>query len=59
MVISHYAHCCDYLCTNDRGEGFGGGRSIFASCNVEQLRDKLDVKIVTPHELLQDLDRIL
>ena len=55
MVISHYAHCCDYLCTNDQGEGFGGGRSIFASRNVKQLSEKLGVKIVTPHELLHDL----
>lgn len=57
MVISHYAHRCDYLCTNDRGKGISGSRSIFAPNNVEQIGAKLGVKVVTPLELLDFLRR--
>lgn len=52
MVISHYAHRCDYLCTNDTGKRFGS-RSVFAQNKRDVLTGKLGVKIVTSTELLR------
>jgi hypothetical protein len=50
-IAAHYGYGIDYFCTNDRARG-AGVNSIFSAANVNQVRQKYGIKVVSPDELL-------
>ena len=53
-LAAHYGYGIDYYCTNDKGKG-AGSSSIFHSNNREKLKERFNIEIIEPSELLQSL----
>lgn len=50
-LAAHYGYGINYFCTNDRASG-AGSNSVFHTSNLDQIKQKYDITVVTPNELL-------
>ena len=50
-LAAHYGYGIDYFCTNDRASG-AGLNSVFHPSNLNQIKQKYTIEVVTPDELL-------
>ena len=50
-LAAHYGYGIDYFCTNDSASG-AGQSSVFHPSNLNQLKQKYGIKVLTPNELL-------
>jgi len=53
-LAASYGYGIDFFCTNDRASG-AGSSSIFHTTNLEQLKQRYSVNVVSPSELIQAL----
>jgi len=51
VLSAHYGYGIDYFCTNDKASG-AGESSIFSEKNLNKIKKKYNLKIVTPSELI-------
>lgn len=49
-LAAHHGYGIDYFCTNDRAKG-AGLNSVFHPSNLNQIKQKYNIKVVTPDEL--------
>ncbi|OGL45206.1 MAG: hypothetical protein A2161_21325 [Candidatus Schekmanbacteria bacterium RBG_13_48_7] len=55
-LSAHYGYGLDYFCTNDKARG-AGTTSVFSPNNLQKLRIKFGIEVVSPQELLNLLER--
>lgn len=54
-LAAHYGYGVELFCTNDQAKG-AGASSIFSPRNLNELKEKLGVNVVSPSELLKLLE---
>jgi hypothetical protein len=51
-LSAHYGYGINYFCTNDKASG-AGQSSVFSEKNLKEIKNKFNIRVVTPSELIE------